>query len=369
MKVITVTTYNVYNYGAALQAYALQKYLIELGHHAELLNYQPAYLNTRYDYKWVNPESPLSKYAITRFAYRIAKYLQRQTTLRRKRAFDTFISQRLLQTILYRNKEDLISQQPSADVFIVGSDQVWNTFYEAGRDSVFYLDFVKNGRKASYAASFSFLDIEDSIKSMIKQWLTKFDFISVREYQGVDILKSMGLNGMWVLDPVFLLEVNQWKCLFKEIKGIEPYLLIYDFERNEDMKKFAKLYAKRNNLKIYSINDTYPKLYVDRNFNGEGPDVFLSLIYNCSCFISNSFHGTAFSIMFHKPFYVFGRHRHAVNSRMESLLKMFDLEDRFINSFDNSEDINNTCINWAKIETIKDEYLEQSKRYLANVLQ
>ena len=85
MKILTLTTYNVYNYGAALQAYALQTYLQCMGHDAVLINYQPEYLTRKYDYRWVNPESKLSRYAVTRIAYRVMKYLQRQTTMGRKR--------------------------------------------------------------------------------------------------------------------------------------------------------------------------------------------------------------------------------------------------------------------------------------------
>ena len=141
MKINTLTTYDVYNYGASLQAYALQQYLINLGHHVEIINYQPDYLTRKYDYKWVNPESKLSRYALTRFVYRIMKYLQRKTTMGRKRVFDEFNHQVLKETATKYTSCDAICQNPpQADLYLVGSDQVWNVFYEAGRDPVFYLD-------------------------------------------------------------------------------------------------------------------------------------------------------------------------------------------------------------------------------------
>jgi len=365
MKVITVTTYNVYNYGAALQAYALQTYLKTIGCQTQLLNYQPNYLRRKYAYMWVNPESSFSKYGITRWGYRCAKYIQRQFTLKRKKAFDEFISKHLNQTQLYCVKDDLYSYPPEADAYIVGSDQVWNTFYDAGRDGVFYLDFVKKGIKGSYAASFSFLEIEDNIKPQIKEWLSDFDAISVREYQGVDILNSLGLKGEWVLDPVFLLSAKDWGEIIIPIETREKYLLVYDFEGCDEIKHFAKKYAKELGLKIYNINDTYPRLYADKNFASEGPIEFLSLIYNCSAFISNSFHGTAFSLIFHKPFFVFPRHRHAVNSRLESILKMFGLEGRMVSS---SDSINLNNIDWESVEKRRNLYLIQSKSYLDYLL-
>lgn len=365
MKVITVTTYNVYNYGAALQAYALQTYLRIIGCQSQLLNYQPDYLRRKYDYMWVNPESSFSKYGITRWGYRFAKYIQRQFTLKRKKAFDEFVSKYLYQTQLYGFKDDLYTYPPEADAYIVGSDQVWNTFYDAGRDGVFYLDFVTKGIKGSYAASFSFLEIEDKIKPQIKEWLSDFDAISVREYQGVDILNSLGLKGKWVLDPVFLLSAKDWEKMIKPIGTNEKYLLVYDFEGCDEIKHFAKKYAKEMGLKIYNINDTYPRLYADKNFGGEGPIEFLSLIYNCSAFISNSFHGTAFSLIFHKPFFVFPRHRHAVNSRMESILKMFGLEGRMVCS---SDIVNLNNIDWESVDNRREQYLIKSKSYLDYLL-
>lgn len=368
MRIITVTTYNVYNYGAALQAYALQKYLMSLGHEVLLLNYQPDYLRRKYDYRWVNPESSLSKYAITRYVYRVAKYFQRQFTLKRKEAFDSFIANELQQTDLYTCHSEIYNNFPEADAFIVGSDQVWNCFYEAGRDSVFYLDFVKDAKKASYAASFSYMQIGEEFKQKIRKWLSDFDAISVREYHGVNFLDELNLKSEWVLDPVFLLNKDEWLGKIQSSPSLERYLLVYDFEGNADLKCFTKRYAKAKGLKIFSINDTYPRLYADKNFSDEGPWGFLSLLMNCSVFISNSFHGTAFSILFHKDFFVFGRQRHAVNSRMESLLKMFHLEERFV--YDNMDlsSFNKLEIDWCEVDRIKDSYLCASKSFLDNFI-
>lgn len=361
MKILTLTTYNVYNYGAALQAYALQKCLQCMGHDTALINYQPEYLTRKYDYRWVNPESKLSRYAVTRAAYRVMKFLQRQTTMGRKRQFDHFIASYLKQTKEYRTLEELRQDAPEADLYIVGSDQIWNVFYETGRDPAFYLDFVKQGRKASYAASFSYVDIPQSEKKRIAGYLQTFDAVSVRESHGLQLLQDMHIHGEWVLDPVFLLPVEEWKSLMTDFVKKEPYLLIYDFEGNDSLKYFAKQYARKRGLKIYNINDTYPLSYADRNFSKAGPREFLSLIYHCDAFISNSFHGTAFSILFHKPVYVFNRHRHKVNSRMESLLGLFGLGACI-------EPQTECHFDWEKTERIKSEELEKSCSFLNQLI-
>ena len=361
-------SYNVYNYGAALQAYALQQYLLDRGHDTELLNYQPEYLTRKYNYKWVNPESKMSRYMATRFIYRILKFLQRQTTLKRKKAFDVFIKDRLKQTSIYTNSEQVRNNPPNADAYIVGSDQIWNTFYETGRDGVFYLDFVKKARKISYAASFSYVEIEEQLKPQLKTWLSDFNAISVREFHGIDILKELGLDGTWVLDPVFMLKEEKWKQIMSPFIKEEKYLLVYDFEGNDEIKSFAKKYANHFGLKIYSINDTYPRLYADRNFSSAGPSEFLSLIYYCEAFVSNSFHGTAFSIIFNKPVFVFNRHRHKVNSRMESLMTLFELKDCILEKGYDFESAINRKWNFERINRTKEKTIAGSIEFLNNSL-
>lgn len=368
MKIKTLTTYNVYNYGASLQAYALMKYLQNKGHEAEIIDYQPEYLRRKYDYKWVNPESKMSKYLLTRFVYRIMKYLQRQTTLKRKKAFDQFTDNLLKQTkVKYLNYSELKKNPPEADLYLVGSDQIWNVFYETGRDDAFFLDFVKKGKKASYAASFSYINIDDENKKRIKRLLEDFTAISVREYHGVDILQEIGIESQWVLDPVFLLSKDEWRTLIPTYNKKEKYLLIYDFEGNKSLKKFAIDYAKEYGLKIYSINDTYPLLYADKNFNNAGPIEFLTMIYHCDAFISNSFHGTAFSIMFNKPVFVFNRHRHKVNSRMESLMTLFNLKQCIEPDCNNIRSITDN-FDFKKINQILDAERNKSLNFINALL-
>lgn len=365
MRINTLTTYDVYNYGASLQAYALMTYLQNKDNEVEIINFQPEYLTRKYDYRWVNPESKMSKYAITRTAYRILKYIQRQTTMGRKYQFDYFNHQILKETAtVYHSFEELKKNPPQADLYIVGSDQIWNVFYEAGRDPAFFLDWVKEGKKASYAASFSYLEIDEANKRRIQKSLQSFTAVSVREFHGIDILSNMNITGTWVLDPIFLLSIEEWKKLMSPFNKKEKYLLIYDFEGNKELKEFAIQYAKTKNLKIYSINDTYPLLYAHRNFGCAGPKEFLALIYHCDTFVSNSFHGTAFSILFNKPVFVFNRHRHKVNSRMESLMTLFGLTDciltdrtMYISALQKSFDY--TTIN----QKIKSE-LEKSKQFI-----
>lgn len=178
----------------------------------------------------------------------------------------------------------------------------------------------------------------------------------------------MDIDGQWVLDPVFLLPIEKWKEIMTPIEKKEPYILVYDFESNKEIERFCKEYAKEKGLKIYSINDTYPKMYADKNFSSAGPREFLSLIYNCDAFVSNSFHGTAFSIIFGKPVFVFNRNRHKVNSRMESLTHLFGIEECIVPENFNITQYSAMPFDFEKINSIRLAELEKSKAYLKSLL-
>lgn len=372
MKIKTITTWADYNYGASLQAYALTSYLKKRGHSVEMINYLPPYQTHMYDYMWVNPESKASKNFLTRWIYRCAKFIQRITTLDRKRVFDEFNFKILpLTSTCYHSFEDLCLNPPIADLFIVGSDQVWNVLYDAGNDLSFYLEFVKNGRKASYAASFSFLNIDEQNKQRIKKSLETFYGVSVREYHGQELLKTMDIHSTWVLDPVFLLSIEDWNKLANSktciVENDEFYLLVYDFEGNDELRRFAIQYAKKHNLKIFAIVDKHPLSYANKNFKKAGPLEFIQMISRCKAFVSNSFHGTAFSIMYHKPVFVFNRHRHKVNSRMESLLYAFDLRKCLLDSHENFEEVSTMEFDWNKVEILRKEHLKRSFNFLTTL--
>lgn len=377
MKILTLTTYQGYNYGASLQAYALQTYLKSRGHETEIIRFEPEYLMRYYAFWYVNPESGLNRNAVTRMLYRIMKWVHRRTTLKRKRVFDFFNHRILKETAqIWRSSEELTDCPPKADMYLCGSDQIWNILYEAGQDPAFYLEFVREGKKASYAASFSFTDLPETHLRRIRDSLLKFDHVSVREYQGKELLDRMGVQGTWVLDPVFLLPVSVWDALASSIgdgsivsyisysKLTERYLLIYDFEGNEQLKVFAQEYARQKGVKIYAITDRFPLPYADKNFKHAGPADFVRLIKGCEAFMSNSFHGTAFSIIYHKPVFVFKRQLHKVNSRMESLLTLFELKDCIVDDSTDHSQLMNRHFDWERTENIRREQLEVSIGFL-----
>ena len=153
MQICTITCHDVYNAGASLQAYALQAYLKSLGHDVKIIDYKPDYLSRHYRLDIVG--NPKYDKPILRQAYLLAKLPGRLRMLPRKRAFDSFTAKYLDLTRRYASNAELKADPPEADIYFAGSDQIWNPLFSNGKDPAFYLDFVRRGIRAAYAASFA----------------------------------------------------------------------------------------------------------------------------------------------------------------------------------------------------------------------
>lgn len=365
MKIKTITCHDVYNVGASLQAYALATYLKELGHDVEIIDYKPDYLSGHYRLTGVS--NPRYDKPFLRLLYQVLKFPKRYIARhgKRKREYDDFTTKYLpLTDKRYVSNEDLKENLPYADVYIAGSDQIWNTLFRNGKDPSFYLDFVPEYCiKASYAASFATEDVLDEWKTTITRWLSKFDFISVRESSGVQIIEKLGIpKAIRVMDPVFLLEQSVWNELEQPLILHEKYLLVYDFDRSGLVEMFAKKMAGEHNWKIYSV---LPCGYADRCFDKYGPRAFVYLIHNAEFVLSNSFHATAFSMIFHKQFVVFNR-AEKINTRMQDLLGLVGLQNRNVGSIDSINKI--TQIDYTHVQQRIDLEIKNSKEYLQKVL-
>ena len=265
----------------------------------------------------------------------------------------------------YTSFEDLKSNPPKADVFFAGSDQIWNTVFNNGKDPSFYLYFAPgNSVKASYAASLSTEKIEEKYRDKIKTWLSNLDYISVRELSGKAVIKDLVSKDVFVnLDPVFLLKDEFWRKIKSNLKLKDPYILVYDFDGNNEMYDFARKIAKKTNKKVYSVFFTGK---ADKCFRSEGPLGFLDLVCNADFVVSNSFHATAFSLIFQRPFVVFNRVE-KLNIRMRDLLQLAGLDSRLINNADS--DVWKQKIDYSKVAPKLEVLINESKRYIDMVLE
>ena len=361
MKIKTITCHDVYNLGASLQAYALMEYLTQLGHEVEIIDYKPEYLSRHYKLSLIaNPK--YEKNIILKSIYLLLKLPSRLVEKygKRKREFDKFKREYLKLTARrYTSNQELKRDLPEADLYIAGSDQIWNTLFQNGKDPAFYLKFVPQDKwKISYAASFATANIAQEYSKKIRGWLTRLDCISVRELSGIKILQDLDIDrGKVVLDPVFLLSKKEWEALLTPSeKKQEKYLLVYDFDNSEYIEKLAKRLSKKNQWKIYSIQKSK---YADRVFGKSGPLEFLELIDNAEFIISNSFHATAFSLIFNKQFVVVNR-KEGINTRMKDLLSIVNLENRML--CEGQEEL--LPIDYKGVNALLENKIDESKKYL-----
>lgn len=360
MKIKTITCHDVYNVGASLQAYALATYLKTLGHDVEIIDYKPDYLSGHYRlWGGVNAvyDKPVVRqaYCLVKFPGRLARKLGK-----RKRRFDRFTAQYLPLTERYSSFRKLEQNPPQADVYIAGSDQIWNTLFSNGRDPAFYLQFApQSSTKASYAASFAAAEIADGWSDKLADWISDLDYVSVREGSGLDILRKLGITrGYQVMDPVFLLDASAWSRFSGQWKNPvrQPYVLLYDFDRSREMADFAGEIARKNGWQLISF---LKNPYIKKDFSDEGPIAFVSLICGAKAVVSNSFHATAFSLIFHKEFWVFDREE-GINARMRDLMKLVGVEGRIASKKRRNDEIDYDTVqdNIDRVEKISKDYLE-----------
>lgn len=377
MVIKTLTCHNVYNYGASLQAFALQEHLKQMGHQVEIIDYLPPYMDKayriRFDLYNVSKSSKYYKYVeimpFLNYLFVMKNFIQHLIKMyrqrNRKKAFDFFTKNKLqLTNQRYRSYEELFNANLSADVFVVGSDQVWNPLYNNGRDSSFFLEFVpENKKKISYAASFGVSQLQPDDSKNISKWLKAFSWISVRESTGVKLLRDMNIRADHVIDPVFLLTQDKWRHLCDEAEGDYPsdYILVYNLGVvSDEIKHCATTLASNKGLKIIAVEDSKEIKYADCSFNDCGPTEFVKLISNASYVVTNSFHATAFSLIFNKEFFVYIKN--TTSSRISDVLSMVKLSGRMnTTNFELS-------VNWDNVNGMLNDTICSSKKLLKNNL-
>lgn len=376
MKVCTITCHDVYNQGASLQALALATYLDKIGCETKIIDYKPEYSNTYYNLgKVANPrfDRPFLKQA-----YLLAKMPRRLVSIFfRAKPFDRFKNRYLPLTKHYTTLEQLKADPPQADVYIAGSDQIWNTFLPNGKDGAFFLEFApEESRKISYAASFATETVDAPYLDFVKDSLKRFDAVSLREASSLPLLESLGRkDGVAVCDPVFLLPKEEWLEFIAEenhpVSGYrnlkkfleEKYLLVYEAEKSANLDNIAKSVARERGLRIFSVSNIATP-YADKSFWHASPLDFVRLIAKADYVVSNSFHATAFSLIFHRDFCVVGRQDKS-NSRMYSLLKDIGLKERYSNVYSNKM---SSAINFSEADERMNHKIENSKLFLKNNL-
>ena len=354
MKVAVLNYHNSYNYGAVLQALAIQNAIESLGVDCEILDYR----NNRTERSYRFLKIRFNKDIIKNLRFNIV----RLTYLKEKRKnFKNWFSFYNLSKSY--KKEDLYLANEVYDKFVVGSDQVWNMDCHDA-DTTYLLDFVTDdNKKISYAASFGKHEILQKDNTLYQKYLPLFQWISVREKRGIELANRYTKRTVsWTMDPVMLVGADFWKRYMSSRCYAQKYIFVYNIMYDKRIPCFVKKLRKQLKLPIIyvttHIGNQVRYSWNDINFSSVSPEMFLSLLYYAEYVVTDSFHGTALSILFHKQFSVVIKDEEiaSCNSRFYSILDEYGLGDRLCGSYNKKYADNK--INYSSV----DEILEQKRK-------
>lgn len=321
MKSITVTTHRSINYGAVLQAYSLQQAQKWLGVDNFLLD-----IPSKGDLYESFPNK-LSKRTLFVLAVNLSWTFHSRDMKQLVDRFNQFVKDNIKTTIVYKSWDELLSNPPEADFYINGSDQVFGLRGEY--DDMRMLKFGSPSiKRFSFAASLGEYDWSVDEKKTFASLLQGFSMVSVREKYAKEYIESFSdVNCEVNMDPVFLLDKKQWSEIAADpvIKG--KYILCYPLVGNKDTQVVLDQLKRKTGYKTVSMQ-TIPikRVKTDEYVLNAGPKEFLSLIKNAEYIVTTSFHGTAFSIIFEKPFYTLIKNYKS--QRMTDLLELVGLSNR-----------------------------------------
>lgn len=325
MKTMTITYHHTTNYGASLQTYALHRKIKDLGHENVLFEYPE---KRRYYNKIIfsNPKS-----FIRSLYFNFTKLIRKKKHFRLIDSFDKFRSQNIEFTRVYESMDDLRNNYPDVEALITGSDQVWNMKTNPQFIPARFLNFGKpNLLRFSYAASIESLNYTDEEKKYVKDSLSNFKGISLREESAKNYIKDItGLNAIRVMDPVFLLSKEEWMEIAKQPRLKGPYILCYQVLSNERMQEVVNEIKKRTGYPIVSIcNGTFKWIKSDYTFYDVSPEEFIGFYNDAGIVVSSSFHGTALGLVFNKPTY--SLIKESGYKRIENIMNIFNSKEYMI---------------------------------------
>lgn len=328
MKIAIITLHRVINYGSVLQAYSTQKIIEDLGHEVEIIDYIPEQCTSKVMYFSV--PNFRKKDFIHKYSYLLFKPF---SIFLRKFSFDIFIHKHIkLTKRKYILVQALINDPPTADIYISGSDQVWNCYYNQGVDKGFFLDFVPDEySKIAFASSFGQEKLSDNEYNEIKPMIHKYKAISVREDTALNVLEALDYHtGICIIDPTLQTSKENWLNLASKRLVKEKYLiLMLLYNEDNGATEWAQQIAAEKGLLVVKLSWDIKKPHgIDVLKTHRSPEDFLSLFYYAEYVVTNSFHGLAFSINFNKQFIMAPRNQ--FNNRIESLLRLVGLENRIM---------------------------------------
>lgn len=346
VKIVIITLHRVFNYGSILQAYATQKVFEKNGCKVEIVDYITEQRTNRKLFLEL-PDNIVDNHA----SKSIYIFLRFFSVLIKKLIFGSFLRKHCnLTSQRYITSEDIIKNPPEADIYVTGSDQVWNSKYNEGIDKGFFLEFApKDKIKISFASSFGKSQLDENERNTIKEYLGRYNAISVREDDARQIIREMGYNSEWIIDPTLQLKKEEWLGIASPRLVKERYLiLMLLYNEDNGATEYAREIADKKGLKLIKLSWELIKPHkVDRLLTHRSPQDFLSLFFYADFVVTNSFHGLAFSINFNRQFVMVPRNE--FNSRIESLLRLTGLENRLVNTTEQAIQVSKEIIDYNMV--------------------
>lgn len=367
------------NYGAVLLCYALQSTIENLGYKAEVIDFRPILPNESLSYielliKKVREDGVLgaSKAVVRKLSGQHRTGVNISSDLKKMR-FEEFRKKYLNRTPIYRGHGTVDS--PIFDTYVVGSDVVWKPARVRSDEAyTYFLDFTDGliCNRIAYAASIGTDDSDtlSDIASLIQKHIMKFDYVSVREKTTVPFIKELyGGDVTWCIDPTLLLSQDDYDSCFaleSDIDQGSEYIYLYLFDGNEAAYKMANRYSKAMGIPVICQCDNPEKINNLKEFSSDdGPIEFIQRVKNARFVITDSFHGTVFSIIYKKNFVTLSRGN--ISIRMKDLLNRLGLLGRYVENPE-TVDVELTSIDYSSVKLIIDAWREESMNYLKEAL-
>lgn len=366
-KIGQLTFHASHNYGSVLQAYALSRQLQLMGHDTEIINLRP---QTQKDAYRIIRESDKG-------IHKVFRYFIYSVLVKRAKEYERFINDVLPVTSKeYASTEELRKELFDYDCYVCGGDQIWNPVCQ-DFESAYYLQFLSEdnkARKISYAPSLGKTEFDEVTLGKIGRWVQKFDYISVREKRGAELIQKLTTKPVtMVCDPVVLLDKSEWEKLAVKPKYKKPYILVYFLENNHGSRSLTEYLRKITGYDVVIFNE-YIRDFV-KPYHKEysaSPEEFVGLFINASFVYTNSFHGTAFATIFEKPFIsaIAVDQEHATNnndSRKIDYLKKIGLEERLYTTGNPTKEFL-LHIDYTEAREKMNEFRKESLDFLRNAL-
>ena len=358
MKIAVLTIHVGFNFGSVLQTVATSKFLLKFADEVEVVNYVPA-------------RTTIKRYFIN--AIKIKKLI-RKIILFPEYLYNRYIYGHSLRKYCKLSKpiygREGMLRLPQFDYYVTGSDQVWNSIHNEGLDKLYYWDFLSpTAKRIALSSSFGREDIDAEEKTEVKTLLSPYQAISVREKSAKHIVESMGLQATHLFDPTFFLSKEDWKVYMPKRKIKESYLLVYvpyNIVSKAEIYRVVRSISEKKHLKVVTFSWNYKKEpLADKTIRYASPLDFLSLMNYADYIVTNSFHGTAFSINLNKDFCVFMPS--GFGTRILSILESCHLEDRLLTNYSQTNKVCDT-IDYSPVNIILEGERQKAYDFMKQVI-